>query len=173
MISRHLTYCLEKKFEENETLRQPDKKKLKVCIDWVLSKSPKDIQELIIALQKEKIQTVLRQNKEQTIYGITFIDYRTKSVFKGSDIGKQYSIGGLESILKSNGDKLANQEKPREPKQMFQRANPVERQGERTGQQIQDGKGDLLKELVDHEKNLNKLPYELLKKKKKKRHKNL
>ena len=90
---------LEKKFTENEGELQPDKQNFKTSIDWVLLKSPGGLHEFIKALQDEKIQTVLRQNPQGTIYGITFIDYRTKSVFNGSGLGKQYSVGALQQKI--------------------------------------------------------------------------
>jgi hypothetical protein len=43
------------------------------------------------ALQKENIQVVLRQNDKGVIYGITYVDHRTKCVFNGSHLGKRYS----------------------------------------------------------------------------------
>lgn len=50
---------------------------------------------LIQALEKESIKTVLRQNQTGLIYGITYVDFRTKSVFNGSDLGKQYSAKAI------------------------------------------------------------------------------
>ena len=82
---------LEQKFITNESLRQPDKKKLKTSIDWIMVKPPKSLQQFKEALQKEKISLVVRQNDKGIIYGLTYIDHTTKCVFNGSDIGKEYS----------------------------------------------------------------------------------
>ena len=49
------------------------------------------MQQLISDLNRERISVVLRQNKEGIIYGITYVDHQTKSVFNGSDLGKAYS----------------------------------------------------------------------------------
>jgi hypothetical protein len=86
---------LESKFSENETLRQEHKKYLKTSIDWVLLKPPGNIELFRLALQKEKISLVLRENEQGIIYGITYIDHRSKCVFNGSDIGKQYSANAI------------------------------------------------------------------------------
>jgi len=51
---------------------------------------------LIKALEKEGIKTLLRQNDQGLIYGITFIDYRTKCIYNGSDLGKQYSAKAIQ-----------------------------------------------------------------------------
>ena len=34
---------------------------------------------------------VIWKNKEKIIYGISYIDHKTKCVFNGSELGKQYS----------------------------------------------------------------------------------
>jgi relaxase-like protein len=86
---------LEKKFEENKLKRQPDIKQLKNAIDWVMVKPPKSIDEFVKALQKEKIAVVLRRSENGKVYGLTYIDYRTKSVFNGSDLGKEYSAKAI------------------------------------------------------------------------------
>ncbi|MBN8665885.1 MAG: relaxase/mobilization nuclease domain-containing protein [Chitinophagales bacterium] len=161
---------LEIRFAENETLRQPDKKRLKTCIDWVLAKSPLSLEALIIALKKEGVQAVLRENKEGLVFGITFIDYRTKAVFNGSDIGKTYSIAGIRTSMESgqNGSVKAQKTAPEtaQTKGFGESKEPSQTTG---SQPSQDG---LLKELLEHEKNLNRVPGELLKKKKKKRNPN-
>lgn len=83
---------LQQRFELNETSRQPHKARVKNAIDFALLKrSENSLPGLILALEKEGIKTVLRQNDTGLIYGITYVDFRTKSVFNGSDLGKQYS----------------------------------------------------------------------------------
>jgi hypothetical protein len=164
---------LEKKFGENEIMRLPDKMKLKTAVDWAIAKKPATLKELVAALQKEKIQEVLRENKAGIIYGITFIDYRTKSVFNGSDLGKQYSIAKLQEKLK--GSNLSQHEnKSIEPKSFSKQPNQIDKShsGEEATQ-TPNKENDLLQELTGYEKTFNRLPSELLKKKKKKRNKNL
>ena len=102
---------LEKKFEENKLKRQPDMKQLKSAIDWVMMKPPKSIDEFVKALEKEKIAVVLRRSENGKIYGLTYIDYRTKSVFNGSDLGKEYSAKAIiekcaREIIKQQEHKL-------------------------------------------------------------------
>lgn len=161
---------LEKRFAENEILRQPDKKRLKTSIDWVLSKSPVSQDALIIALKKEGVQAVLRENKQGQVFGITFIDFRTKAVFNGSDIGKAYSIAGIRASLESGQQGLGKVQKSTPETVQSKEFGESKEPSQTTGSQpSQDG---LLKELLEHEKNLNRLPGELLKKKKKKRNPN-
>ena len=163
---------LEKKFAEKKLNRQPDKKKLKTAIDWSLSKSSNSLDQFIMALKKEKIQTIIRENKDGIKYGITFIDYRTKSVFNGSDIGKDYSMAGIQKKLN---------EEDQCPKQILSEKKPFTTPA--TSQNMANGfteeknkdqktGNDPLKELITPEKSFHKLPFELIKKKKK-RNKNL
>jgi len=51
---------------------------------------------LIKALAKEGIAVIPRKNTDGRIYGITYVDHRTKCVFNGSALGKQYSAHGIQ-----------------------------------------------------------------------------
>lgn len=164
---------LENRFFENEQLRQPDKRKLKLAIDWVFTKSPRTLKDIIAELNKEKIQVVLRQNKEGLIYGITFIDFRTKAVINGSDIGKQYSIAGMQKLLNDKSTEQLSVEKPATAKELLNNNKTNEPQKKDRNNQQSITKNDLLKDLMDFEKGLNRMSNDLLKKKKKKRNKNL
>jgi hypothetical protein len=86
---------LEKRFEENELLKKEFRKNLRTSIDWIMLKSPKSLEAFKQALQKEKINLVVRQNDNGIIYGLTYIDHNTKCVFNGSDIGKDYSAKAI------------------------------------------------------------------------------
>ena len=50
---------------------------------------------LINILQKDGIDTITRKNEEGKLYGITYLDHRTKCVFNGSALGKKYSAKGI------------------------------------------------------------------------------
>ena len=87
---------LEKQFLLNEELRQPHKERLKKCIDDCFKQNTSITQSTFgDALRKENIYVVLRQTKDRTVYGITFVDNKTKVVFNGSDLGKPYSAKAL------------------------------------------------------------------------------
>lgn len=92
---------LEGRFQHNESHRQPYKARVKNAIDLSLLKQPGlNLQELIKALEKEGINTVLRKNGNGLIYGITYVDHRTKCVFNGSSLGKQYSANAIQERCK-------------------------------------------------------------------------
>jgi hypothetical protein len=97
---------LEKRFVANEKQRSVLKLSLKNSMDETLSAKPASLQKLIEKLHAKSIQTVLRQNAEGRIFGVTFIDHQNRSVFNGSELGKEYSIAGLSKTLKENSKNL-------------------------------------------------------------------
>ena len=164
---------LEKRFTENELMRRTDKKKLITAIEWSLTRGPKSIAEFIHQLKKDGIQTVLRQNKEGLVYGITFIDFRTKSVFNGSDLGKPYSATNLLRRIEgaplnfetSQGRKIFRSES----RNLDQSKQLRIESGNLIGQDKSFNKDDLLQLLLKSERNDSRLPYQLLQKKRKKK----
>lgn len=87
---------LDARFQLNETLRKPLREQLKVRIDKVIASKP-TIFQFSIDLRREGVQVVLRENAEGRLYGITFVDHRSKCVFNGSDLGKEYGATALSA----------------------------------------------------------------------------
>ena len=88
---------LEERFAPNEAARQAYKARVKNAIDLALLRdSKKSLETLAKAVEKEGIKLVIRQNNDGIIYGITYVDHKTKCVFNGSDLGKQYSAKGIQ-----------------------------------------------------------------------------
>ncbi|MDT3401055.1 relaxase/mobilization nuclease domain-containing protein [Mucilaginibacter terrae] len=81
---------LEDRFRLNEVLRKPMKDQLVRAIDVALL-NPTSKAKFAKDLNAQNIQVVFRQNEEGRIYGLTFVDHRSKAVFNGSDLGKAYS----------------------------------------------------------------------------------
>lgn len=90
---------LEEKFVINEKKKEPFKRGLKKVINETLLKQPASLNELMEWLQQKNIFTLLRQNVEGRIYGITFVDNHNKTVFNGSQLGKQYSVTHLQQKI--------------------------------------------------------------------------
>ncbi|WP_026898541.1 relaxase/mobilization nuclease domain-containing protein [Daejeonella oryzae] len=83
---------LQLQFEMNKELRKPYRDDLKERIDQVLGKYSEITRTTFQAeLQKQKIHSVFRQNNQGYIFGLTFIDNKNKTIFNGSDLGKNYS----------------------------------------------------------------------------------
>lgn len=104
---------LEKLFEQNAVQKESLKKWVKAKLDEVLAQQPASMKELIKQLEQKDVYTVLRQNEEGRIYGITFVDNASKVVFKGSDLGKAYTTGHLQSSIQAV--KTDTKEKPEQP----------------------------------------------------------
>lgn len=85
---------LEKKFESNKKQKSTHKASLRTSIDQVMKAkaSPAGFRQ---ALSSKGIDVMFRRNEESRLYGVTFIDHNTKSVFNGSDLGKSYSANAL------------------------------------------------------------------------------
>jgi hypothetical protein len=87
---------LEKYFLTGAARKSQYKSHVKNIIDLALRKPGTDtLVKLIAALNSAGIHCVLRENKDGVIYGITYVDHNTKSVFNGSDLDKAYSIKGI------------------------------------------------------------------------------
>ena len=88
---------LERKFATNEVLRAPSKGRVKMVVDLAFTKNNIImLPQLIKLLKSQGIDMVLRQNAEGIVYGITYVDHTSKSVFNGSSIGKDYSAKGIK-----------------------------------------------------------------------------
>ncbi|HEY9000126.1 MAG TPA: relaxase/mobilization nuclease domain-containing protein [Mucilaginibacter sp.] len=89
---------LEKKFARNLEKRQQYKEPLKKTIEQVFSHySSLTRQSFVAEMQKQNISVLFRSNDKGFIYGATFIDHRHKTVFNGSDLGKNYGAKGLQA----------------------------------------------------------------------------
>lgn len=167
---------LEKKFEENEKLKQADKKQLKTKIDWIMHNPPKNMEAFKEALKKEKITLVIRQNEEGRIYGLTYVDHNTRSVFNGSEIGKEYSAQALQEKLSRTKlpAQTSSQSETQETKSIEKREEnqheatlklPAEKQQANTP----DNESKLVEKLMQSEFSGGQVPHQLRKRKKKRK----
>lgn len=97
---------LEKKFIRNAISKQDHKEKTKSTIAFVLkSKKPKSITELKNMLKREGVELVVRTGRDGVVFGVTYVDFRSKCVFNGSDLGKSFSAKGITETLNNNDSK--------------------------------------------------------------------
>jgi hypothetical protein len=83
---------LEKDFQSGMEKRKPYRENLKKRIDWVLQKYTTVTKSTLISeLARQHVGMIYRQNAKGMIYGLTFVDHKLKTVFNGSDLGKDYS----------------------------------------------------------------------------------
>lgn len=152
---------LANQFELNEVLRTPHKDRIRTVIDLFDAKRGKNLHDFAAYMADNKIYTVLRQNDEGRIYGITFIDNSTKCVFNGSTLGKQYSAQGI--LNRFSDSKVSNA--------VAMPSLPVREERDRSMESPSGFKTpefDMLRQLTDAEQDHSNTPYELKKKKKRK-----
>jgi hypothetical protein len=88
---------LTEKFAQNHEAKQRFKQRARNVIDASFIRQPgQNFHDFIKYLQKEEIQLVIRQNEQGRIYGITYVDHKTKCVHNGSDLGKPYSANQIQ-----------------------------------------------------------------------------
>lgn len=84
--------------KSKETLKlSSSNKTLKAALTLVMKTKPTEI-EFKNKLHEMGISTVVRRNATGRIYGITFIDHESKSVWNGSRLGKEYSANAYNQI---------------------------------------------------------------------------
>lgn len=87
---------VEKKYERGKETRKIYRDSIIERIDGVQRKYVEITRSTFAKeLAAKKIGVVFRNNSQGLIYGVTFIDHRTKCVFNGSDLGKAYSAKAL------------------------------------------------------------------------------
>ena len=161
---------LEKKFAANEVAKEPLKQSTKNTIDDCLQTSPGSMKNLVAALNQKNIYTVLRQNTEGRLYGITFVDNQNKVVFNGSDLGKGYSAAALQSKLAVvNKKPLAQDDKKGSSSPgVLLKENDLNKQQEKTISTTTKNE-NLLEVLLSTKEQYDNTPNNLLKKKRKKK----
>jgi len=101
---------LEEKFKDNQVRKTSDKTRVKNIIDIaLLRKRAIPINELEKLLEKEGIHTMFRRSPQGQLYGITYVDHRTKNVFNGSSLGKEYSAKAIEDRCGIAGEEKRSQ----------------------------------------------------------------
>lgn len=88
---------LSERFAANRSAKENagDRTRLKNLVDRYFLGGDKSIEGLVAALQHEGVDMVLRRNDDGLIFGVTYVDHRTKCVFNGSALGKAYSANAI------------------------------------------------------------------------------
>lgn len=98
---------LEKRYAPNQSSRKPYGERLKHLLDKAI-RSSRDMNELQEQLQQQGVRILLRENVQGQVYGVTYIDNATRTVFNGSDLGKQYSAKAfLDRLSAQHPDAVA------------------------------------------------------------------
>lgn len=79
------------------TLNHSVKSEIKARIDPVL-KNSKDEEDFVRKLKSDGMSIVVRRNESGRLYGITFIDHHSRTVWNGSNLGKEYSANVFNDL---------------------------------------------------------------------------
>ncbi len=171
LLGKPVTAWLEKRYEENKSSRHTFNARLKQTLDSVLLRPPSDFSMFEKQLSQLGVAILLRTNGEGRHYGITFIDTQNKSVFNGSELGKEYSITSLQKIVPFS----AAPEQKDTPQPLLQKTKG--NKPERAAKKLDiNGLGNsvtisLLRDLLTPETNQDNIPAALLQKKGKRKKK--
>lgn len=102
---------LEKRYVRNKEERKPYALRLKHLLDKSIREA-KGMTDLQARLQQQGIRILLRENAMGNIYGVTFIDNATRTVFNGSSLGKSYGAKAFMERAALEKDKLRDNGKP-------------------------------------------------------------
>jgi hypothetical protein len=181
IYSRPTLNRLEQIFKVNIILKQANKLSTQTAVDWVLAQRPGSLASFVKKLKEENVNVVLRQSKDGRLYGLTYVDHGTKTVFNGSDLGKRYAAKGILEELQSpaqNPGKATTKEK--DVGQKSKRTNTNDKESaSQTGRQLKpenvsDNPGaSLIREFFTPEDNSEAIARELREDKKKRRRKSI
>lgn len=170
---------LQQRFAENSKRNHLYKARIKNAVDKLLSRKTVDLQRLIEELRTQGINIVLRKNEQGRIYGLTYVDHTTRSVFNGSSLGKNYSA---KAILERSSMKIVQtysvsdneqvpsspfqpeRAVPRMPTTMPPENQPIEKEHPESA--------GLLQDLLDVEHTSDYIPNDLKRKKRRKKRRN-
>jgi hypothetical protein len=77
-------------------LKEPRRDSLKKVIDRVLMlRSVTTMERFVQALSEKQVNVQIHTNTEGRTFGITFYDLKSKQSFKGSELGKGYSVNAI------------------------------------------------------------------------------
>lgn len=167
---------LSSRFIVNGAERVKHKARVKNLIDLALLKQPHSLQSLREALQKQGVYIVVRASEQGGVYGLTYVDQKTKCVFNGSVLGKAYSAKGLlqRCVDPAESAAVARQkqsEKYRETGQVRSKKTEFSALPGASGPVFTAGRDHLLSDLFAVETNGEQIPWQLKKTRKRKRRK--
>jgi hypothetical protein len=130
--------ALEKHYQPNIEKRKSSRADLQRRIDGVKEKYV-TLTKLLFQreLASSQIAVIYRENAAGMIYGITFIDHKNRTVFNGSDLGREFSAKAITEML-SDTDQLKS----------YLKSILISRFGEEPKIDQSPGSGDLLESLL-------------------------
>jgi Relaxase/Mobilisation nuclease domain len=101
---------LEKKFLENEPLREGHSQRVKTAVDWTLTKGSSDQEDFKKAMEREGIDIELRRDKDGVVQGIFYIDHQKRVVWDGAALGDNYQPQAINDSFVKKQDQSPSEE---------------------------------------------------------------
>ena len=166
--------CLERRFARNEAARLPHKHAVRQRVELALRRPVSSPEQLRQVLEKDGMHLVLRQNEAGRIYGMTYVDHRTRCVFNGSALGKGYSAQAVLARCEDNTAAMGLQQplhrqQARQPPAETGLPVPLTLQHGQAAPLPSAGPGGLTDSLLQAAPAGEYLPHQLKRKKKKKK----
>jgi len=168
---------IEGRFLRNDVDRHAHKNRVKVAIDWKLRAPGTSLEKLIEGLKSEGITVVPRFNADGLLYGITYVDHKSRCVFNGSDLGKKYSAASIlercglpdNKATKAMDQSLPSKDVSKQTADAKHPEIPASKPQDSDNSPVPETDKTLLETLMQPENNYDNLPYELRKTRKKRK----
>jgi len=176
---------LQKHFVAKKDFSPQHLSRIKNTVDLALkTQPPPSLSALSAQLNKQNIKIVLLKNQARQIYGISYVDNKTRCALNGSDLGPAYSAGAIQQRCASDNGQLsllsdglkitsAHNQVIEDNKAPIPPKNPGLQTADdlpiSSSSDYSDGEKGLLEILISPEEVYEFLPYQLRRKKKKKK----
>jgi hypothetical protein len=165
---------LQTRFEKGAASRKGHAIRLKNTVDMTLARrGAHSLDAFAVALRAQGVSVIARASQTGEIYGLTYVDHRTKSVFNGSDLGKAYSAKAVQQTLHAAADHAFSSQ----PMQIQQVADGFSQGSSASQHAILDAQGatgdDLFSELLQPQRGETAMPWQIRKPRRKTKRKSI
>ena len=89
--------ALQTLFIQNRPRQEEHLQSIRTRVEWALRQTPRNMPEFMELLGREQIKAVTWANEKGWIFGITFLDQKTKTAVNGRTLGREMSIATLQA----------------------------------------------------------------------------
>lgn len=165
---------LQARFAVNEPERLKHRARLKNLIDFALLNQHHSLESLEKSLEKQGVKMIVRASDRGLVYGLTYVDLKTKCVFNGSVLGKTYSAKGMMERCQDDKQypavsRPAAKAIPRQPEPKHKSNQNLNNTAEPSNPRSFEGADRMLSDLFSPENGFEQVPWQLKKSRKNKR----
>lgn len=90
---------LEKQFLQNLSLKEQSRQHVATEVKWQLLQNSQDLKKVEQKLAEAQIRMTLRQDKDGNCKEVSYIDFRSKSIFSGNELGEHCNAKAIQHVL--------------------------------------------------------------------------